>query len=644
MAEEFDLTEAMIHTIADPVVFGRGREYLHQGAVTNLTRSGERITAQVYGSDMAPYRVRVKIGPSGIEEAECTCPYDWGGACKHVVAVLLACLEQPEAVEESSPLESRLAGLGEAELRALLLELADEDDDVARRIERRALARQTTSRAQVAAAAPPLDPAPYRRQARSLLRSARGGRYEDYYGAAGAAVSGLYDLLEPIPSLLEAGDGRNALLLLEVVTDEVAGVLDELYDDEGELGGLIESLDAWWAEAVLSPDVTPDEREAWVPKLRVWNEFFADSDYDASLKMAVTAAEQGWEYPPLVRVLQGEITEKGAWAGEAPYYADELAEARLSVLERQGRFQEYLYLAEAEGQTERFLTMLVRVGRVAQAVEEGREYLTEPQQVLVLAKALHEHGDHEEALQLAEHGLELKPPSGVHGGWVADEAETDREEDEEEWEEAAEEDEAQTAPIRRMRQVHYTYGWSVHRAGLAQWLRDTAAALGQPERALPAARVAMEDHPSLANYQALQAVASEAWPEIREEVLERLRAPVMATRDAAVDIFLHEGLVDDAIAALETGHLGHVIVGRVVDAVMKERPEWAMNACFHQADRIIEPGSAQYYSAAAEWLAKAKQAAEAGGLLSQWDARMDDIMTRHQRKYKLMPMLKALRQ
>jgi uncharacterized Zn finger protein len=118
----------------------------------------------------------------------------------------------------------------------------------------------------------------------------------------------------------------------------------------------------------------------------------------------------------------------------------------------------------------------------------------------------------------------------------------------------------------------------------------------------------------------------------------------MATRDAAVDIFLHEGLVDDAIAALEIGHLGHVIVGRVVDAVMKERPEWAMNACFHQADRIIEPGSAQYYSAAAEWLAKAKQAAEAGGLLPQWDARMDDIMTRHQRKYKLMPMMKALRQ
>ena len=47
--------------------------------------------------------------------------------------------------------------------------------------------------------------------------------------------------------------------------------------------------------------------------------------------------------------------------------------------------------------------------------------------------------------------------------------------------------------------------------------------------------------------------------------------------------------------------------------------------------------------AAAEWLAKAREAAAAGGLLGLWERRMDEIMTRHQRKYKLMPLLKALR-
>src|SRR5205814_9873889 len=141
------------------------------------------------------------FGPSGIEETDCTCPYDWGGVCKHVVAVLLACMEQPEALEETPPLAARLARLSAEELRALLLELAEEDDDVARRIERRALARETRSRTPAPAAAP-LDPAPYRRQARSAMRSVRRGRYDDYYEASGTVVSGLDEVLEPVTALI----------------------------------------------------------------------------------------------------------------------------------------------------------------------------------------------------------------------------------------------------------------------------------------------------------------------------------------------------------------------------------------------------------------------------------------------------------
>jgi hypothetical protein len=37
----------------------------------------------------------------------------------------------------------------------------------------------------------------------------------------------------------------------------------------------------------------------------------------------------------------------GAWQSEAPWYADDLALARLDALERQGRFREYLHLASS---------------------------------------------------------------------------------------------------------------------------------------------------------------------------------------------------------------------------------------------------------------------------------------------------------
>src|SRR5438445_3122961 len=57
--------------------------------------------------------------------------------------------------------------------------------------------------------------------------------------------------------------------------------------------------------------------------------------------------------------------------------------------------------------------MLVRLGRVRKAVDAGHATLTAPDQALVLAKALFEHGDREEALTIAEFGLNLEPLSGV---------------------------------------------------------------------------------------------------------------------------------------------------------------------------------------------------------------------------------------
>lgn len=102
--------------------------------------------------------------------------------------------------------------------------------------------------------------------------------------------------------------------------------------------------------------------------------------------------------------MQGNITEQGAWEGEAPYHADEVTDARLHILERRGRFQEYLYLAEAEGHTREYVTMLVRLGRTEEAFSYGRRYLATTDEALSLAKALYEHSEREQAMQIAEHG------------------------------------------------------------------------------------------------------------------------------------------------------------------------------------------------------------------------------------------------
>src|SRR5919197_5717840 len=122
MASAPGLTEAQIRQLALPETFARGREYFERGAVTHLTRRGAELQAEVEGSQYTPYQVQVTLAESGVTRAACTCPYaaSWEGACKHIVATLLACVHEPEQVEEHPPLEAVLAPLDRDQLQALM--------------------------------------------------------------------------------------------------------------------------------------------------------------------------------------------------------------------------------------------------------------------------------------------------------------------------------------------------------------------------------------------------------------------------------------------------------------------------------------------------------------------------------------------
>jgi hypothetical protein len=81
------------------------------------------------------------------------------------------------------------------------------------------------------------------------------------------------------------------------------------------------------------------------------------------------------------------------------------------VLQRQGRYEEYLRFARAEGLTELYTTMLVRLDRAEEAVEHGLKRLTAPEGALALAKALRQN-DPVAAARVAQHGLTLTGPKG----------------------------------------------------------------------------------------------------------------------------------------------------------------------------------------------------------------------------------------
>lgn len=595
------ITRAVIQRATTAQSFSRGEDYYATGAVAELVRRGDTVYAEVEGSSYEPYQVEITFDEDDIDDAYCTCPYDWGGWCKHIVAVLLAIADAPDTVEARPTVEALIEPLDAAQLRAVVLALVARHPELVNEIES-CLAVQASDAAPKPApespSAPPprpvVDPAPFRRQVHSILHSLDRMRRSEAYWHIGGVVDQVRGLLDQAWQLIEAGDGANALRVLEGITDAYVNAWYNLDDSDGEASALFEDLAAVWTEAALTANLTPEEREQWVEMLDAWQDEIDEYGIDEGFEAAQEALRQGWDYPPLLRVIRdGEITINGTWENyeEAPYYADELAMARLNVLERQGRYQEYLYLAEAESQTSRYVTMLVRLGRVDEAVAYGLEYLTQTEEALALAQALHTGGHTREALRVAEHGLEL----GGHA-----------------------------------------------KSQLATWLRDVAADAGEPELALNAALMTFKAAVDLEAYRKIQSLAGDRWETLRQELLETLRQRTGYAGQAVIEIFLHEGLIDDAIRAL--GDYPHYsTVELVVNAAIESRPDWCIQACKQQAESIMDGGQSKYYQRAAYWLGRAKAAYVSAGRGDEWRAYLDTLFQKHARKYSLMPLLKGLR-
>ncbi|QSG13467.1 SWIM zinc finger containing protein (plasmid) [Halapricum desulfuricans] len=87
-----DVTEDAVRDVCTDAVFERGERYLTEGRIHEMHRVDTTVTAVVSGSRQ--YDVRVDLATNGFAPW-CDCPYNGPGACKHVVAVLLRCVDDP---------------------------------------------------------------------------------------------------------------------------------------------------------------------------------------------------------------------------------------------------------------------------------------------------------------------------------------------------------------------------------------------------------------------------------------------------------------------------------------------------------------------------------------------------------------------
>ena len=592
------LTEAAVRDLARPQSYDRGENYYDEGAVVELVRRGETIRAAVEGSQYEPYQVRIKLDETGVVDTACSCPYDHGGICKHRVAVLLTYVRDPGRIDQRPPVAELVADADPEELREVLVDLVESRPELVAQVESRLEPGDSGDEGDDARdRTPNINRDSIRQQVQYILRPTEGRSAHAYdpSEAAGTDVEKLRNLLDQARTAVEAGDGETALDLLEPLADELMdGEWVALsYDDRGEIFEFFDEIDRVLAEGLLTADLSEADRADWEDRLWEWEQEMGSYTHHPPYSIALEAAQRSWDFEPVQRAMQGDIGYADLWEGDPPWYAEDFVRARLNVLERQGRIEEYLNLAEAAELIDDYVTMLAKEGRTDEAIEYGRRNLYSPDEALTLAKALREHDRVEAALEIAQHGLALNDSSG--------------------------------------------------QAELVEWLRDRASSMGESEIALEAAIAAFDASPTLAAYQATEELAGEQWPTVREELLESLadRDTRQRTARRHVEIFLYAERYDEAIAIADR-FSDYKVVEPVVEAVWEEYLQWTIDACKEQAEPIIEEGQSQRYRHAVDWLEDAGKAAQTSRNLDEWRAYVEDLRDEHYQKYKLRPMLEDL--
>ncbi|MCI0487228.1 MAG: SWIM zinc finger family protein [Blastocatellia bacterium] len=585
----FKLTEAVIRASVSETIFERGQQLWRSGAISQTSIQGSTLSGECEGTQSPFYQVRAELDEGGIRSAACTCPYDFGGHCKHIVALLLAYAESPERFAARQDTAKFLAGLSREQLLALLVKLLGERPEFGEWIEA-SIAQPTGSAPRQSSPAQrrKIDTEVHRHRVRSIMHSLDHMRTSEAYWHVGGLVDQLRGVEETAMEFLAAGDAEAALRILITLLEESHEGFDYIDDSDGELGGYFSELGESLAEVILSLDLDKEGREEILSDLEEPHRNLCDYGVDG-LEIALAAARYGWKEMPGDEHAQSDDEDYEDEEYEFDQsVAQVLTRARLNVLERQGRVDDYLALCLQTGAHLRYALKLCALDRVPEAVSYAKKHLSQADEALKLAEHLRESGHIDEAIMIGEFGLKLDG----------------------------------------------------RKSALGQWLAPIEEAQGRTAEALAAWLAAFHDSPSLALWKTLKRLAGERWKKLRPEAISSLEKSWNSQELAEVLLFEEEW--DVAIKVADEHKNNYHLVATVADAVISHNPEWVIRASLKQAEDLIVQTKSNLYPHAADWLRRAKAAYTKLGRTGEWQKYLQELKEEYRRRPALQAQLARL--
>ncbi|MEF8799086.1 MAG: hypothetical protein V5A79_06705 [Candidatus Bipolaricaulota bacterium] len=320
-------TKEKIKNFCNQQSYDRAVRYLRQGRVEKLNIKGESVKAKVRGSQL--YEVRLELDEPDFD-AICTCPYDWGGYCKHIVATLLKLSEKNSEEFETSD-EERAAKVEETlrqatgkELRSFLRREFKRNSNA----ERRFLLWFGESEEEN-------DLKNYKRELRELLGSIQGGNYRREVNKA------IYSFFDMGREYRSQNQPLEAATVYRAVAEVIAEGTEPIDDFSGYHGDEFGLAIKHYAESVVQADLDyKDKKERINYLFKKYIEKDPDyfEQYYVKALETICAGERDYRHwKDLMRsLLQDKITSKLKGGMRENYETIQLVKPWIHILKKLG--------------------------------------------------------------------------------------------------------------------------------------------------------------------------------------------------------------------------------------------------------------------------------------------------------------------
>jgi hypothetical protein len=556
--------------------FERGRRYYERGMIFSTVQRGNTIEAQCQGSQFEPYHVKATIEGGTITGTYCSCPYDWGGDCKHIVALLLTWINKPEEFTERASIDEMLEGKSKEELITLIKLVLEHDPGLESLLDL-ALPVETPDGTR-----PTVDPENYRRRMQAILQQ------QDYdWDSLHQTAGEIGSLCSIGRRFLEVGDVTNATHVFQAIVEEGLFSYESIYDDDGiidsVLAGAVEGLCDCLRE-------TPVDAEERAPLFKAVYKMFAwDAEHggygmtdpvEETLADCATPDERRWmrEQCEAALAAMGEDPDDTRRYGPGSWRRRSYGSFLLTLDEAEEDDDAFLEHARRYRLHEALFHKLLAMERIKQALDVAHAHF-HPRDMASAADTLTQEGHPDEALKLIEDAY-----------WV----------EENDW--------------------------------LAAWLVEAYKGQGQNDKALELQRKQFKKSRHLSIMQDILELVDE---DSRQATRAELIAAVEKEQewDTLTRFYMAEEAWSqawDTVAKLESQpgraarHYGYTWHGRqleleLADASAHAHPRQAAAAYVKRARELIAKRGRGNYQSAVGWLEKAREIHHRQNWMDEWE-------------------------